>query len=239
MVTSTLCKIADLITAVPTAGGMFSRCEEYLYREERIADIVIQEEAYRRDRYPNRSDDLIAYMESGYQFYQKLLFHDGMMMHASAVAMENRAYLFSGVSGVGKTTHTCLWKQLFGEAALVFNDDKPALRRIDGCWHAYGTPWCGKDGININMKVPIAGICFMKQADENSIRRLKPQEALFSVISQTPHRFTEAAKLDMLLVHVEKLINEIPIFELCNRPEADAARLSYETMCAAAKEAGI
>lgn len=44
----------------------------------------------------------------------------------------------------------------------VFNDDKPALRRLDGRWYAYGTPWCGKDGINLNQKWPLGGICFLE-----------------------------------------------------------------------------
>ena len=231
-------KIADLIVEVPEAGSMAPRCQEYLIQSDIPADIVISEQEYRYEKYPQDSQ-LVAYMDSGFQFYRQLLNFDGMMLHASAVSIDNRAYLFSGPCGTGKSTHTHLWKQVFGEAAQIFNDDKPALRRLDGKWFAYGTPWCGKDGINQNRKVPLAGICFLKQAPENAIRRLSPQEALKRVIHQTPHRFKSADGLDMLLDHVDKLVRDIPIFEFENRPEPEAAALSYETMRKAAQEVGL
>ncbi|MBP3587965.1 MAG: hypothetical protein J6J51_02925, partial [Clostridia bacterium] len=168
-----------------------------------------------------------------------LLRFNGLVLHASAVELHNRAYLFSGPCGMGKSTHTRLWQQTLGSAARVFNDDKPALRRMEDRWYAYGTPWCGKDGININMKVPLAGICFLKQSTENKIRRLSEKEAIAALLSQTLHRFRSTENLDLLLGHIDKLVREIPIFELENRPEPEAAILSYETMLQAAIEAGL
>ena len=162
-----------------------------------------------------------------------------MMLHASAIEVDGKAYLFSGPSGVGKSTHTGLWKQMLGEGARIFNDDKPALRYMDGVWYAYGTPWCGKDGININLKVPVAGICFLKRGEENSIRRLTKQEASFSVVAQTVRRFRNEELLDRMLALVEQLTGDIPIYELTNRPELEAARLSFETMRRGAKEANL
>lgn len=235
---SVICRIAELTVDIPTAGGMAPRCEGYLARENKPIDIALDASQYQFERIPD-DPELVAYLDSGFQFYRKLLSYNGMMLHASAVAMEDRAYLFSGPCGVGKSTHTSLWQQVFGDAAQVFNDDKPALRRLDGCWYAYGTPWCGKDGINQNKKVPLAGICFMKQGQENVIRALPPAEALGKVLSQTPRRFDQAEQLDQLLGHVENLVREIPIFELQNRPEPDAAWLSYETMRCAAEKAGL
>ena len=151
--------------------------------------------------------------------------------------MDGQAYLFSGPCGMGKSTHTRLWQQTFGPAAQIFNDDKPALRLLDGKWFAYGTPWCGKDGINQNKKVPLAGICFLKQAPQNRIRRLTCQEAMTRVISQTLRKFNKMESLDLMLRHVDKLVRQIPIYELENRPEPAAAQLSYETMRRGGQEA--
>ena len=230
-----LCQIADLMTEVPEAGGMSPRCREYLIHQTVNADITIRADCYQLRKWPNVPEDMAIYMESGVQFYRELLHHDGMMLHASAVALEGRAYLFSGPSGMGKSTHTRLWQSMYPDAR-VFNDDKPALRRLDGRWFAYGTPWCGKDGININMKVPLAGICFLRRGEDNVIRRLNAQEAMANVISQTLRRFRDAAMLDLMLSHVEKLVQEIPIYELFNKPEPAAAQLSYETMRRGAEE---
>jgi len=194
------------------------------------ADIVLSEEHYRMDNWPGLSREDVIYLESGFAFYGNLLRFGGLYLHASAVALDGRAYLFSGPCGMGKSTHTRLWHQVFGEKAVVFNDDKPALRRLDGQWYAYGTPWCGKDGINVNRKVPLAGICFLKQAPENAIRRLNSVEAVSRFLTQTMHRFKDGANTALLLEHLDKLVREIPMFELENRPEPGAVMLSYETM---------
>ena len=178
-------------------------------------------------------------MESGRQFHSELIRHNGLYLHSSAVEVDGKAYLFSGHSGVGKSTHTDLWVQLLGDRVCRFNDDKPTLRRLDDCWYAYGTPWCGKDGINVNKKVPLAGICFLEQGSENRIRRLESFEAVPKFLSQTISLFKNSAKLDLMLKHLEQLVQEIPVYELVNRPEEEAARLSYDTMRKGAQEAGL
>ena len=164
--------------------------------------------------------------------------YNGLMLHAAAAALGGRAYLFSGPCGRGKSTHTHLWQQTFGEAVQVFNDDKPALRRLDGRWYAYGTPWCGKDGINLNQKWPLGGICFLEKSQENRIRRLPAAEALPLILAQTTYRL-QPHSMELLLASLDSLLREIPVFLLENRPEEAAARLSFETMRRAAEEEGL
>lgn len=163
--------------------------------------------------------------------------YNGLMLHASAAALGGRACLFSGPCGRGKSTHTRLWQQTFGEAVQVFNDDKPALRRLDGRWYAYGTPWCGKDGINLNQKWPLGGICFLEKSQENRIRRLPAAEALPLILAQTTYRL-QPHSMELLLASLDSLLREIPVFLLENRPEEAAARLSFETMRRAEEEEG-
>ena len=233
-----LCKIAELFTEVPAAGGMSPHCRAYLADEDVQPDIVIRQEYYRPEGWVGLDPALLEYMESGQQFYWHLLRFGGLMLHASAVALEGRAYLFSGPCGRGKSTHTRLWQSVFGERAQVFNDDKPALRRLDGRWYAYGTPWCGKDGINLNQKWPLGGICFLEQAQENRIRRLSAAEALPLVLAQTTYRL-QPQSMELLLASLDKLLCEVPVFLLENRPDEAAARLSFETMRRAAEEEGL
>ena len=73
------------------------------------------------------------------------------MVHASAVEVDGKAYLFSADSGTGKLTHTKQWQNYFGkERALIINDDKPAIRKDKNGWAAYGTPFSGKTDENLN-----------------------------------------------------------------------------------------
>lgn len=234
-----LCEIADIVINIPEACNIEEHIHGYVITDKIDAEITIYPELYCSSQDSSLNSKEVAYLESGWQFYTKLLKYNGMMLHASAVALEGRAYLFSGPCGMGKSTHTRLWQQVFGENAVVFNDDKPALRRLEDRWYAYGTPWCGKDGINVNMKVPLAGICFLKRGTENKIRRLNSMEALPCAFSQTLRRFHKETTLNLALSHIDKLIREIPIFELENLPVPDAARLSYETMRRAAEEVGL
>lgn len=229
-----LCKIADLIVDVPETGGLAPRVGAYLYETDRTPDIVIREEDYRPNAWKAASRELYCYLESGSRFYVRLLGYDGMMLHASALAYKGRAYLFSGPSGVGKSTHTRLWQSLFGEDVLVFNDDKPALRKVDGVWYAYGTPWCGKDGINVNMRVPLGGICFLQQAKENRMESLSPEDAIPQVLFQTLHKFQVPQNRELLLTRVLQLSHDIPMYTLENRADEEAALMSHRIMTDAA-----
>lgn len=237
-----LCKIADLNVEIPEAGDLVPRCQGYLVDpacENCGADIIIRTDLFNWDRWPRLNEAQTIYVESGWQFKTQLLPYQGTVLHSSAVALDGKAYLFSAPCGTGKSTHTRLWQSTFGEQAKVFNDDKPAIRLIDGTWYAYGTPWCGKDGININMRTPLAGICFLKQAPENKIRRLSKQEAVQKILWQTTNQFSKIERLDMMLALVDSLVRTIPVFELENRPEPEAAHLSCETMHRAAEEIGL
>lgn len=235
-----LCKIADLITEVPEVGGIAPHFRDYLYTGKETSEIRIDPAKYNPSIYGNGIPAAaLAYFESGRQFFYKLLWHNGFYLHSSSVTYEGKGYLFSAPSGTGKSTHTKLWQATFGEEAKVFNDDKTPLRLLDGTWYAYGAPWCGKDNININMKVPVAGICFLKQGPKNEIRRLSQPEAISKIVSQTIRKFKRAEDVDLMLSHVGKLVQMIPVFELENRPEPEAALLSYETMRRAAEEMGL
>ena len=234
-----LCKIADLTVEIPETGGLAPRLRDYRLDDFHEPEIVIDEMLYRPEAWPMMDHESMVYMESGIQFYYRLLRFHGMMLHASAVELDGRAYLLSGPCGMGKSTHTRLWQETFGEGVHLFNDDKPALRRVDGRWFAYGTPWAGKHGLNINMKVPLAGICFLKQAEENRIRRLDTRETVANILAQTTRRAAKQETMLLLLDQVDKLVLEIPVFELENRPEPAAAILSHDTMLRKAKEAGL
>ena len=221
-------------------GGYSPRFREYLCNDHEVIDIEIDPLCFDSAKYiVPLSYEAMAFQESGRLFFVRLIEHGGFYLHSSSVVYEDKGYLFSAPSGTGKSTHTKLWQQVFGEEAKVFNDDKTLLRQLDGTWYAYGAPWCGKDNININMKVPVAGICFLKQGTENRIRRLTQAEAVSKIISQTICKFKDVERLDLMLSHVEKIVQEIPVFELENRPEPEAARLSYETMRKAAEEMGL
>ena len=157
--------------------------------------------------------DEVEYMLAGSLFYRALTEQAGMLIHSSALVAEGRAWLFSGRSGVGKSTHTGLWQQHFGDAVYILNDDKPAVRLVEGSFYAYGTPWSGKTNLNVNRKVPLGGIVFLAQAQENRICRMEPTEAFPALFEQTVRNLSGEQMADFF-VTADQLLQEIPVWRL-------------------------
>ncbi|MBQ5765349.1 MAG: hypothetical protein IIW03_04325 [Clostridia bacterium] len=175
--------------------------------------------------------DEVAYLASGALFNRRITAFNGLMLHSSAIAMDGRAYLFSAHSGTGKSTHTGLWKQVFGDRVTYINDDKPIIRKIDGKFYAYGTPWSGKTDLNTNIKVPLAAIVFIERGDTNSITPIDPAKEAVAVpmLEQTPRPRTPQLLAAMLNTADDLLLNT-PLFKLhCNISE-DAVYTSYNTL---------
>lgn len=225
-------QIADLLISVPITGGKFvSRYVPYLSNSDEPADIVVNEQDFRLNLYSKElSEDYAIYTETYRQFVLGLLNYQGFCLHACALEYEGKAYLFSGPCGIGKSTHARLWKSLFGPKVHVINDDKPAIRLIDNQWYAYGTPWCGKDGIHLNTKAPIAGLCFLKQDASNYIIKCEAKDVLGLFISQTFHRYRDLEDLEKMTSMLEQFCKDIPLYVLHNNAEDEAALLSFKTM---------
>jgi len=224
-----LCKIADLIVEIPETGGIAPRLRDYRLQESAEPQIVINDALYRPAAWPSASFEDTVYMESGFQFYYRLLRHDGMMLHASAVEKDGMAYLFSGPCGMGKSTHTRIWQETFGEGVHLFNDDKPALRREAGTWYAYGTPWSGKTDQNRNLRTKLGGICLLRRGDKNVIRPFGGVRAIHDLLEQTV-RPRDPGLTGKLLELMDKLLQEVPVWEMECTMEHDAPRVAYEAM---------
>lgn len=164
-------------------------------------------------------------------FASEVIKYDAIVLHASALLFHGKAYLFSADSGVGKTTHTKLWQQYFGnEKAVIINDDKPVVRLIDGAFFACGTPWCGNSQECENITAPLGAIIFLNRGKENHIERLfKTAQILPLLLMQTVHR-TSAGKLDMVLAFADQLIQSVPVYKLDCTMDVEAVKIVSETI---------
>lgn len=171
----------------------------------------------------------LEYLWMGTAFNVKLLEYNGMFLHSSTVVLDGKAYSFSAPCGTGKSTHTALWLKLFGDKAFILNDDKAAYRLIDGKYYAFGTPFSGKHDINVNTSAELAGICFIEQAQKNSIERMDADDAVPLIISQTL-RPSNMQRTMMLCDFIDELIKNIPIYKLKCNMDVDAAEVAFNAM---------
>ena len=222
--------IAGLTVQMDSFGRTVTQAQPYICAPAQ-PDIIISSapEALKQNQ-PHLSLEDCEYLSTGASFYRQLLKFDGLMLHASAAVLDGRAYLFSAPCGTGKSTHTRLWRQVFGaDKVTILNDDKPALRLEDGVWYAYGTPWSGKTDQNVNLRVPLAGVCFLRRGEENTIAPFSGVKAVFSLLEQTC-RPRGAEIRDRLLTLLDKLLQDVPVWQMACNMNPDAPLVSYEAM---------
>ena len=224
-------KISGLTVEMDSFGYTVTQAEPYLTEKSENPDIkIVTDWKSLMEQQPHLSDEDCEYLATGACFYYHLLGFDGMLVHSSAVVMDGEAYLFSAPCGTGKSTHTALWRKVFGDdRAKILNDDKPALRLEDGVWYAYGTPWSGKTDQNINIKVPLKGICFIHQSKENHIEPFTGKDAVFALFGQTARPAGANARIRVLEL-MDKLFEKVPVWKMGCNMEDDAPRVSYEAM---------
>lgn len=189
-----------------------------------------------RGENPHLTSNICEYLESGSVFYQRLLDFDGLMIHASALMWQGRAYLFSGPCGMGKSTHARLWIKTFGrENVLIINDDKPAVRWEKDRFYVYGTPWSGKCRVSENIRVPLGAVALLERGTENRLTPLTDAGAVYFLLNQTV-RPRETESVERLLDLLDRLFRTTPVFRFECLPNAAAARMSCGVMSAAAAE---
>lgn len=161
---------------------------------------------------------------------EELTKYNTVLFHGSAIAVDGEVYLFTAPSGTGKSTHTRLWRERFGERAVMVNDDKPFLHlNEDGSMTVYGAPWDGKHHLSTNVGLPLKAICILSQAPENRIQEVSKKEGLQPLYLQTFWSNSNQSMVKNSLEVLSGILNQ-PLWHLeCNISQ-EAVKVSYEAM---------
>ncbi|MBQ2211692.1 MAG: hypothetical protein II410_02255, partial [Ruminococcus sp.] len=113
--------IADLVTEyTPLSEEFKAFLEPFSYDGDRATDITLR---YTREDAESLLKKMVkettfsqaeSFGVSGI-FNRSIIRHRAMLVHSSALICGGKAYLFSADSGVGKSTHTRLWLDAFGD----------------------------------------------------------------------------------------------------------------------------
>ncbi len=174
------------------------------------------------------ADDYLESLAVYRKICESLLDHDILLFHSSALAVGGKAYLFAAPSGTGKSTHTRLWRERFGEKVTMINDDKPLLKVTEEKVTVYGTPYGGKDGIQTNTSAEVGGIVLLHRAAENTITPIGADEAFPALLNQT-YRRNDPAGMEKTLDLVWRL-TKLPLFSLGCTISAEAAEIAYAAL---------
>lgn len=193
----------------------------------RSVRISLQETQDKTLQTPNNSNE--SFLEV-YALLHKLLpilpEYDMLFLHGSAISYEGKAYIFVAPSGTGKSTHSRLWKERFGDDVTVINDDKPFLAFRQDRVYVCGTPWRGKHNIGQNLEVELAGICILSQGEQNVFKSIDPSDAVKDIILQTD-LFNYKQNVLLALDLIDKLLRTVPAYRLACTPTIDAVDVCF------------
>lgn len=161
-----------------------------------------------------------AFKEFGSLFCYAVLNRNACVLHGVVMEYDGMGILVTASSGTGKTTHTRMWRDR--ENALILNGDRCLCRRVNGKWYAYGMPWSGSSGEYINRRVPITAIVCLKQAPENSVRRMDDFEGTLAMLQRIFAPVWVGELQDRAFELTEELVSKTPVFELSCTPDYEA-----------------
>lgn len=222
-----------IIEYTPKYNNLTELSKPFLYYGNKTPDLTL----FRSDEYIGKLRESLVKTttmeqaeEFAYatEFNRRIILHHAMLIHSSAIVINGKAYLFSANSGVGKSTHTRLWKQIYGDDITYINDDKPVVRIENGSATVYGTPFDGGSGIANNLSAPLGGIIFIERGEENSIFQMTSTSEILQKLYFSTAHLVNKETANSMLDNFDELINSTVFYKLICNMELDAARVVHD-----------
>ncbi len=155
--------------------------------------------------------------------------YDRILFHGSSLAIDGNGILFTAKSGTGKSTHTRLWREVFGDRVRMVNDDKPFIHIGNDQCTVYGNPWNGKHGLGENISAPLKAIFFVTRGQENRVSPMTSRELLPLLLQQT-YTPDDMAAMQKTLPLVLKLADSVQLFKLQCNMDPEAAETAFRSL---------
>lgn len=214
---------------------VFCLCRKYLTDEPPEKEITIVESDIEAEDTENKEQKTKAY--KGYletlAVYRKIseamLDYDTFLMHGAVIGVGEESYMFTAVSGTGKTTHIQKWLHNLKDAYVV-NGDKPLIKIADNEAIACATPWRGKEKYGRNCMVPLKAIILMERGENNKIEKISFEKAISFIVQQT-YMPADIVKMKKTLALVSKLKGRVKFYKfIFNNMKDDAFVVSYKAI---------
>lgn len=217
-------------------------CRDYLSDGEPDFSVTVSESDIRAEREKSaRENEFEGLPVKNYPDYyleelavyrkicEKMPDYGTILFHGSVIAVDGAGYLFTAKSGTGKSTHTRLWREYFGDRAVMVNDDKPLISIGEDGVTAHGTPYNGKHRLGTNISVPLRAICILTRAENNSIVQISKAEAYPTLLQQV-YRPKNPEQMQKTLKLVDLLAVGTGLYKLGCNMNPDAVEVAYNGM---------
>lgn len=133
-------------------------------------------------------------------------------IHSASILYRDKAWLFSGHSGMGKSTHTALWHESAGTPYV--NGDLNLIGEEDGKMKVYGIPWCGTSGIYTTKTYDLGGIVLLGRDVTDHLEELDEVEKIVRVMQRMISPAWTAEQMNRNLEFAEKITEQNPVYYL-------------------------
>lgn len=141
----------------------------------------------------------------------------GFLLHASWIRYRDRAILFTGPSGIGKSTQATLWEKHRG--AELINGDRAAIFPTAEGAQVRGIPYCGSSGVNKNQTMPLTAVVTLSKAPENSITRLTGAKAFRQLWEGCSVNLWDPEAIGLATQAVVDTVSAVPVYHLACTPD--------------------
>ncbi len=157
-----------------------------------------------------------------YDFLQVLLINyfahkkEGIFTHAVGIKdLDGKGLIFLGKSGAGKSTAARLWYK--NSKAMVLNDDRIIVRKLNGKFFIYGSPWHGAFSDYLKSRIesaPLERLFFIHHSLKNKAKRISEKDAFNLFYPASFPTFWDKDSLENIISFAWDLIKSVPCYSL-------------------------
>ena len=144
----------------------------------------------------------------------------GFLIHASGIIDQNQGYIFSAVSGTGKSTMANIWNKA---GADIVNDDRLWIQKINKIWYMMSTPMISY--AQTPLITPIHKVFLIRQSPNNELQKIKGVNATMQVMSNCIQHFSTKQITNKHLDSILNFTSNTAIYDCGFKPDNEIIEL--------------
>ncbi|MBN2633536.1 MAG: hypothetical protein JXR66_08275 [Bacteroidales bacterium] len=162
---------------------------------------------------PGEEADPLEYPLDGLILYYLSAIKGDILIHASGVSIAEKGFLFSGISGKGKSTMARLWKEA---GAKVINDDRLIIGNTKQGFRIFNTPVYDYEE---PAEAPVNKIFLISHGSVNVMKQLSGARAVSSLMSNCIQHSWNKDLIEKLMDSASDVCRSVPVYDLAFRPD--------------------
>jgi hypothetical protein len=143
----------------------------------------------------------------------------GTIIHSCGIKYRDKGILFVGESGAGKSTLTRLWNP--ADDVVILSDDRTIIRKKDGDYWIYGTPWHGEAQFGSPLSVRLDRIYFIQHGAANLARQMSGAEPVQNLLTCSFPPYWDTEGMEFTMDFFSDLTASVQCQELLFKPDGD------------------